>query len=202
MNKRQIHHYLKFIKKFDFWQFLALAIIFAVISVFALRQNNLHAVALRDNLLKVDQQNGDVNSALNKLRSYIYSHMNTDLASSTSVYPPIQLKYRYERLVAAEKSRVDEANMTIYTDAQHYCEGQNSVDFSGRNRVPCIQQYVSTHGLSPNPIPDDLYKFDFASPIWSPDLAGWSLFFAGFFGLLAIVRLALQIWLKHSLDEN
>ena len=90
-----------------------------------------------------------------------------------------------------------EANSKIYTDAQHYCEKVDSTDYYGTNRVPCVQQYIRNHGVSNLPtIPDSLYKFDFVSPWWSPDLAGWSLVLAGLslgtFGVFAFVRW----WLK------
>jgi hypothetical protein len=100
--------------------------------------------------------------------------MNTDLTpGKNSVHPPIQLKYTYERLLA--EANKNTGNAQVYSDAQAYCESQNPTDFSGRNRVPCITQYITSHGATPPvTVPDDLYKFDFVSPSWSPDLAGWT----------------------------
>ena len=163
----------------------------------ALRQNNLEMAHLRDAVYAADKNGGDVQKALQDLQLYVTSHMNTDLSGGPNApYPPIQLKYTYDRLVTAAGHAASEANSKIYTDAQAYCERQNSVDFSGRNRVPCIQQYVQTHGVSPPTIPDSLYKFAFLSPVWSPDLAGWSLIasilsFVGFIVLWAVTR-----WLR------
>jgi hypothetical protein len=176
--------------------------------VFALRNNNLTAVHLRDELLKVDQQNGDTAAALNKLRAYTYSHMHADLANGTSVYPPIQLKYTYQRLVAAEQARVDAINQTsnLYNDAQNYCEKTQPQSFYGAGRLPCIQNYLDSHHapapVQPKAIPDSLYKFDFASPIWSPDLAGWSLVLFVVFLLLFVTRAALEIWLRYNLKRK
>jgi protein tyrosine phosphatase len=67
---------------------------------------------LRDKLLVVDQQDGDVELALRELREHIYSHMNSELGGS-NVQQPIQLKYRYERLVNAEKVRVTQAMLRL-----------------------------------------------------------------------------------------
>jgi hypothetical protein len=145
-------------------------------SVFGLRSNNLAALSLRDNVLKVDQQNGDVETALRQLRIYVYAHMNTDLTSGpNAIKPPIQLKYRYDRLVAIEKDRVSSVNAKVYNDAQTTCEQLFPHGLSGGGRVPCIQDYVTAHGAKEKTIVDALYKFDFASPVWSSDLAGWSL---------------------------
>jgi hypothetical protein len=169
--------YLKtFILRTPTWIFLALFSFSAVTSIYSLRHNNENMIKLRSAVYKADKNNGDVNTALNNLRKYVYGHMNTNLASgNNAIKPPIQLKYTYERLQSAEQKRVDDANSNIYTQAQVYCQQQNSVDFSGRNRVPCVADYVTTHGQKANDIPAALYEYDFISPVWSPDLAGWSL---------------------------
>lgn len=206
MNKRHLHHIYTKLRVVSYWYFLIACIVFGLIAALALRQNNLTALHMRDDVLKVDQQNGDIETSLRKLREYIYGHMNTDLASSSTVYPPIQLKYRYERLVAAEKARVAGANTsTIYNDAQKYCETTQPQSFYGAGRLPCVQNYIDTHPLSQvkeNPIPDSLYKFDFASPMWSPDLAGFSVLFFALFLVLFIIRLGLERWFRHELHSK
>lgn len=201
MSKKTLYHLWVRLRPISYWYFLAAFIIFAVISVTALRQNNLTALRLRDNVLEVDKQNGNVEAALKQLRQYIYSHMNTDLATGNGIYPPIQLKYRYERLQAAQQSP---DNTKIYNDAQNYCEQQFPNGLSGRNRLPCIQQYLDSHNAQQPTaaIPDALYKFDFASPMWTPDLAGLSLFATGVFLLLFMVRFGLERWLHHTLHEH
>jgi hypothetical protein len=158
------------------WVFLVLFLFSGTVAVLSLRHNNETMVHLRSAVYEADKNNGDVNGALNKLRAYVYGHMNTNLSSGgNAIKPPIQLKYTYERLQAAEQKRTDDANTNIYTQAQAYCQQQNSVDFSGRNRVPCVADYVTTHGQKAATVPVALYEYDFVSPAWSPDLAGWSL---------------------------
>jgi hypothetical protein len=183
----------------NYWVFVALAVFFGSVAVLSLRANNLEAVHLRDKVLEVDKANGDVESALRELRTYVYGHMHTDLSSGTNVYPPVQLKYTYDRLVEAEKKRVQSEMAKVYLDAQRICEQQNSTDFSGRNRVPCIEQYVTSHTISEKPIADDVYKFDFASPSWSPDAAGISLVLSGLFAALGAASFLTQQWLKGRL---
>jgi hypothetical protein len=135
-------------------------------------------VSLREKVYTADKNNADVETPLENLRAYVTGHMNTNLNSaSNGVYPPVQLKYTYERLVAAKGNT--SANAQVYTDAQHYCEAQIPNGFSGRYRLSCIESYISQHGgASAASIPDSLYKFDFVSPTWSPDLAGWSMVLA------------------------
>jgi hypothetical protein len=202
MDKRKLHHVGKVLRTFSAWYFLIAFLLCGAVTVLALRQNNLTALELRDNVLVVDEQNGDVEAALRELRVYMYSHMNTSLATEGGVYPPIQLKYRYERLVEAQLEKTSTGN-TVYADAQKYCEANEPESFYGAGRLTCIQNYIDRQPKNVQPkttsIPDSLYKFDFASPRWSPDLAGWSMVFTAVFGFLLILRLALDRWLKWSL---
>jgi len=200
MNKRRLHHLWTRLRPISYWYFLALFIIGAVISVSALRNNNLTMIKLRDAVITADEQNGDTETALRNLREYVYSHMNTNLASGPdAIKPPVQLKYRYERLVAAEKARVAASNSQIYTEAQAFCEQQFPAGLSGGGRVPCIEQYVTRSGVTEQPIPEGLYKFDFVSPWWSPDLAGWSLVASTLFLLLFLFRFGLERWVRSEL---
>jgi hypothetical protein len=164
-----------------------LAIFFAVVSVYGLRQNNLTAIRLREDVVIADKNNKNVEEKLRILREFIYSHMNADLSTGSGLQQPVQLKYRYERLVVAEKKKTDSANGSIYSKAQAYCEKKfplGQVGASGGGRVGCIKDFVSKSGKKADPIPEDLYKFDFVSPRWSSDLAGWSLVLAFvFFGI-------------------
>jgi hypothetical protein len=200
MTKRYAHHLWTKLRRIKPWYFLILAILSTVICIFALRANNEHMVKLKEAVYTADKNNDNVSAALGSLQAYVTAHMNTNLNTGpNAVYPPIQLKYTYERLTQAQKS--SQTSDELYTAAQHYCEGQNSTDFSGRNRVPCITQYVKSHGGGQAPaasIPDALYKFDFVSPKWSPDLAGWSMVVAALSWVLFVVTLIASWLLRRS----
>lgn len=169
-----------------------------VICVFALRANNEHMIKLRTAVYSADKNDGNVELALQQLQAYVTTNMNTNLDSGNgTVYPPIQLKYTYQRILQSESQAAVNVNAQLYTQAQTYCQQQDSVDFSGRNRVPCIEQYVETHDAQLPTIPSALYEFSFVSPSWSPDLAGWSLLLAGLSGVLFIVTLAARQWFRH-----
>ncbi len=200
MNKRQLHHLWAKVRWIKPWHFLILAAVFGTVCVFALRANNQHMITLRDAVYTADKNNTDVQKPLQDLQAYVTTHMNTDLsAGNTSVYPPIQLQHTYERLVQAETDKLTKANAGLYSEAQAHCEALNSNDFSGRNRVPCIEQYVQAHTTAqPTPIPDALYKFSFVSPRWSPDLAGWSMLAALLSGLLFIVAFIVRWIVRRS----
>jgi len=169
-----------------YWVFLALFVISVSVSVISLRHNNQTMIKLRGELYVADKDNGDVNAGLNKLRNYVYSHMNTNLSSGgDSIYPPIQLKYTYARLEAAAQAQAD--NTGLYTAAENYCQQQipANISISGSGRISCVQSYILSHGGANVPaISPALYEFDFVSPSWSPDFAGWSLVFSSALFLL------------------
>ena len=193
MDKRYWHHVWTRVRPIRPWYFLVLAGLLFGLSIVALRGNSLEMAQLRSDVYTADKHNAGVQAALQNLQAFVTTHMNTDLtANPNAPYPPIQLTYTYDRAVVAAGHQATAANSKIYTDAQHYCEKVDSTDFYGTNRVPCVQQYIRNHGVSLPTIPDSLYKFDFVSPWWSPDLAGWSLALAitsvGIFAVFTAVR--------------
>lgn len=207
MDKGHLHHLWTQVRRVKPWYFLIVCILLAGTSIYAQRQNNLKMVQLRSAVYAADKNNGNVNAALMALQAYVTAHMNTNLSSGpNSAYPPIQLQYTYERLQQAQAQQQlnqDQANTQLYTDAENYCQQQDPTDFSGRNRVPCIIQYVQSHGISNftlQAIPVSLYEFNFLSPTWSPDLAGWSLVAAVLALLLFLATWITDRWFKRQVD--
>ena len=143
---------------------------------------------LRNDVYTADKNGGNVQAALETLAKYVTSNMNTSLSSGpNSVYPPIQLSYSYNRDSTDETQSLQQQNSSLYTEAEDYCQAQIPVGFSGRYRIACIEQYVTSHGLALVNVPSALYEFDFVSPYWSPDLAGWMLIVTVLLALVTIV---------------
>jgi hypothetical protein len=194
---------LAFIHRVPRYVLIAIFVASSLVSVYALRQNNLTMVQHRDAVYEADKSGDNVDAALNKLRQYVYAHMNTNLSSGgNSIKPPIQLKYTYERLVAAADREVNDEG--LYTEAGNYCQKRipASVSVSGRSRIACVQDYILSHGgKRAPPIPTALYQFDFVSPTWSPDFAGWMvalsvLLFLALLGKLIVDKLVRTGFLK------
>ncbi len=206
MSKRKLHHYLTRLRTVPVWLFLVLAVFFGVVAVLAMRANNQKMIELREAVFVADEQGGDIETALRDLREHVYSHMNTDLAAGdNAIRPPIQLKYHYERLVLAENAGLSANNETVYTDAQNHCEQAVPTGLLGRNRLNCIREYIDSRGVQTTEevhIPDALYKFDFASPRWSPDLAGISLVAAALCLALSAALLASEYTLRQRLRKH
>jgi hypothetical protein len=203
MNKRKLHHYYSKSRFVSSKLLIVLLLISTLITIFSLRQNNLNAIKLRDSVLQADEKGRDVEAALKKLRLYTYSHMNTNLTSgATSTQFPVQLKFTYDRLVAAEKDRVSKNNEKIYADAQAICEQRFPVGLSGSGRIPCIEEYVAQNGAKEQPIQDSLYKYNFVSPLWTLDLAGVSLLITILLAIFLIIKTIIDRHIKKQLHDH
>lgn len=200
MNIRKLHHLhhqLLFLKA---WYFLVAAIIFGILAIHGLRSNYSTMVKLRDAVYTADQQNGDVEAALVKLRSHVHGHMNTNLSSgSNSIKPPIQLKARYDRLAASENERIKSTNAEVSAQGERVCAERFPAGGFNSQRVTCIQEHFAANAVKQGSVPDQLYKFDFISPRWSPDLAGISIFLSVIFFILYLARLILERYMLARL---
>ena len=169
----------------------------SAVTVYALRANNLKMVELKETLFKADETGAPIQQPLQDLQQHVLHHMNTSVATE-SIYPPIQLKGTYDRLVAAEKARVDTINGSLYTTAQAKCEAEVNA-ILGRDKIPCIEQYLQDNKAEvARTIPTSLYKFDFVAPKWSPDFAGWSIVMTILIGLFLVSRIIANIWYKKQ----
>ncbi len=202
MHKRLLHHYEKRLRPISGWYLLIATVFFLSIGAFALRQNNLRMIELRDQVFQADESGEGVESALRDLRAHVHSHMNADLTSSdTAIHPPIQLQHTYERLVDKEQARVRAANQSVYQDAERICEGRFPAGRLANGRVQCVEQYVLENGIQAKEMPKELYQFDFVAPRWSPDLAGWSLLLGFIAGFFLLIRTSVALWLRHRLNQ-
>lgn len=200
MSKRLAQHVWRYVRKVHPLFFFGLSLVLAWVCVQQLKQNNLGMIARRDAVFRADKENGDVEGALRELRTYIYGHMNTSLTTGPNpVYPPIQLKYTYERKQAERQAQLGQNRSTLYHEAQQACDSQGR-DLSVSDTVSCIENYAAERGVQLATIPDALYKFDFTSAKWTPDLAGWSLVGSVVSMLACIllvgIRFAAKRWLK------
>lgn len=201
VNKRKLNYDYRRIRKIKSRYILALALFFLVLGIYGMRQNYSEMARLRTAVTVADEQNGDVESALRELRQFVHSHMNTNLSSgNVSIKPPVQLKYRYERLAAAEAARVKAANEDVKRKGEQTCAAAHPGAGFNSPRVNCVAEYVRVNSVKDKAVPSELYKFDFLSPSWSPDLAGISLLLSLICFAALIVKVLLSFWYKRELN--
>lgn len=167
------------------WLVLAF-LVCASSSVYFLRQNNLKMVELRSAVIAADKTGAGVEEALVALNEHIFSHMNT------TTVRPIELVNTYNRQAQVI---IEDANKgsgrDVYNEAARACE---------RRGVPltsiaqCAAEFASKNSPSVGPkkinLPDkNLFIYSFASPLWTPDLAGFFVALTGVLAVWLLVRL-------------
>jgi hypothetical protein len=132
----------------------------------------------------------DILRRLYDLQQYVSAHMNTDLGNGVT----LGASYDRDSKRALEAASSDQnPNGNIYKKAQEVCAPR----FSGYSaaylqcttselaKYPAASQLVNEANLPP----PASYRHDFASPVWSPDFAGWSVVVCVILALLIVVRL-------------
>ena len=156
-------------KHFKLWELLLITLFFAICSVVFLRQNNLKMIELRNQVIVADKTGVGVEQALENLNKYIFKHMNTQ------VVRPIELVNTYNRRAQAIiQASQSSQNRDIYAEGTLACE-RRGIPLS--SIAQCIAQYANDNNNSSQSdqiiLPDkNLFIYSFASPIWTPDLAG------------------------------
>lgn len=145
-------------------------------------------IELRSQVVEADKAGDGVNEALQNLNSYIFNHMNTQ------VVRPIELVNTYNRQAQAVIEASQRAGgRDIYAEGTAVCE-RRGIPLS--SIAQCIAQYANDNsaGMSSRQIilPDkNLFIYSFASPVWTPDLAG----------ILVLLTGVSLIWLSSRLVE-
>jgi hypothetical protein len=156
---------------------------------FALRKNNLQMLSLRENVVKADETGEGVGAAVHDLQSFVSAHMNST-PPKLGNEPAVQLKSSYDRAVATEKLRLTTARDKVNADAVNYCEAALPSSLLS-DRANCIIEYNTARPITGSAVVVDLYKYDFVSPRWTPDVAGWSMLVLG---VLAAVFVGQLVW--------
>ncbi|HSW80865.1 MAG TPA: hypothetical protein VLG40_00575 [Candidatus Saccharimonas sp.] len=205
MNKRQLHHWFGIIKRVKTWQLFVLLVVLVGASAFFLRQNNLQMLTLRNLVVKADEDNVDVDKSLLNLQHYVTSHMNTNLGSG------VALQHSYERAyTAAVDAAANSTNpqATIYTQVELECRPVYQSTHSFPAYTSCAHDKLSQLTPGQDPLANikapssDLYVFNFASPLWSPDVAGFTVVLTIVVTLLLIFKSITYLILRAILRSH
>ena len=176
-DNRQVKRNIRQLQRVKTWQLVILLIIAGFIAATFLRLNNVGMVERRNAVIAADKD-GDpvmIQNRLFDLQRYVSAHMNTDMQS---IYLENQYKRDSERIIG-QAGGDDNPNGNIYKKAQEVCAPR----FSGYSQayLQCTVNYLAQYSPADNPtstvtLPKaDTYRHSFASPLWSPDFAGWSV---------------------------
>jgi hypothetical protein len=190
-DKRQVRHSIKQLQRIKTWQLLILLILMAFIAATFLRLNNIGMIQRRDAVLAADKASdtGAIQSRLYDLQRYASSHMNAD---TSSFYLEHQYRRDAQKAVDAASS-IGNPNGNINAKAEAVCRPQYTVWSPAY--VQCFTDELSKYSPSPDPAQNvtlpstSLYRYSFASPLWSPDFAGFSVLVCIGIALMIVVRL-------------
>lgn len=191
VDKRQASYTLRRLKRIKTWQLCILLVLVGFIAATFLRLNNIGMLERRQAVLDADQQ-GDklvIQNRLYDLQRYVSSHMNANLDGG------IYLEHQYGRdrqaaIDAAANSGNSSGN--IYKQITDACRAQYS---AWSPYFQCVTDRLNASAPATDPMQSvvlpklELYKYDFASPLWSPDFAGFSVLLFGLILLVIIARL-------------
>jgi hypothetical protein len=178
VDKKQVRRSIKDLQRLKTWQLVVLLLLAGFIAATFLRLNNIGMVERRTAVLNADES-GDQETLIQRLSAlqrYVSSHMNTDLGRG------VYLEESYNRDLEAWQSQQfgdSNPNGNIYQKAQEVCAPQ----FSGYSSayLQCTTSELSKYPAATGPSDgtgkptQETYIHSFASPVWSPDFAGWSL---------------------------
>lgn len=201
-DKKQVKKSLKQLQCIKTWQLVILLIFACFISATFLRLNNIGMVQRRQAVYIADTKGDDslIQNRLYDLQRYVSSHMNTNMGKGVFL---VATYNRDKQAIIAKAASGSRGN--IYKKAQEVC----SPRFSSWSPayVQCtineLAKYPSGKILNDTVnLPTGPYMHNFASPLWSPDFAGWSLVVCVVILIIVIARFIGVVILRLLLRQH
>lgn len=211
LDKRKIHHYLRIVQSLKTWQLVIILLLMIFVSATLLRINNLGMLERRQAVIEADKSGDEEKTlqALHELRKYVNSHMNTSLGRGVYLEQSY-VKARDAAIEEAAKATATNPNSAAYEQASMECRSRfaGGTESFRNDYVQCVIDRVGslTQGQDPTTginLPKvDTYRYNFVSPVWSPDLAGFSVLFTLLIALAIVLRIAIVAAIKALLKRR
>ncbi len=204
-DRSQVKKSLKDLQRIKTWQLVIILVIVGFIAATFLRLNNIGMVQRRDAVISADKAGNEeaLINRLSNLQRYVATHMNTDLGRG------VYLEHSYNRDFQAWQENqygTTNPNGNIYKKAQEVCAPQfSSYSYA---YLQCTTNELAKYPAAADPASDtskprqESYIHSFASSVWSPDFAGWSVLVFGVVLLLILIRLLSAFVLHLLLRRN
>ena len=212
------------LKNIKTWHLVLVLLLLIFTTATFYRIDNLKVQDLKQQLTTADNEADDVKitSLLNDIKSYATSHTiftATEKNGTTSLVlgtGPIYLEASYNR---AAETAIQEAqeraasttnpNGNIYAAAMSVCQPlaqKNGWKWNSQPYIDCYQtelakypSYDLENFITANVPSTDLYRYDFASPIWSPTFSGFFALLAIILAIIIIIRIIIWVIVKIAL---
>lgn len=175
-DKRRVKRSIKQLQRIKTWQLVILLLLMVFVAATFLRLNNIGMKERRDAVLAADTSGDEtaLQSRMYDLQRYVVGHMNADTGA---FYLEGEYKRESQRRVDAAESYAD-PNGNVFVKAESVCKPQFTA--WSEAYVQCFADQLAKYPPSPNPVENvtfpnaSLYRYNFESPLWSSDFAGWS----------------------------
>lgn len=197
---------LRWLKKAKTWQLVLLLILIGFITATFLRLNNIGMIERRDAVLAADKKldKAEAKSTLTELQNYVSSHMNSDMDKGVLLSNIYQKDYNEAVAAAADAHN---SNSDLYQKAALECRArfQGGTASFRNDYVTCVADAVSqlpANQQSANVPHLENYHYNYASPLVSPDLAGFFTLLALALTFFILLRLILLYSLKFVVKKR
>lgn len=228
MGGKKSNHIRKLLRSFGAvrnWQLLLILIPLLFVTATLLRLDHIKMVELRDAVLSADAADNDeeIAASLEKLQEYVFTHVIVNVVESNGIQSitlgtgPFYLENQYLRaanaaIEAAESELVDDSNPNgnIYAAVGAICRQQaiaNYWTWDNPGYLNCWTSELAKYPASDNfevnltaKVPStELYRHNYASPIWAPSWAGWAMLACIVILLIVVIRILIWCVLKVAL---
>lgn len=211
--------------KIKTWMLLILLLILGFLDATLLRLNHIKMTELRDAVMTADNNNDDaaIADGLIKLKEFVFSNTVINITEENGEQVvsfgtgPFYLEHQYLRaaqaaLNAAEQQLAGDSNPNgnIYGLAGDTCKAlalQNGWTWDNVNFINCmvteINKYPAAADIQDTVVAalpsTELFRHNYASPIWTPSFLGWLLIITGVVAVVIFIRFIIWLVLRLSL---
>lgn len=216
---------LKF-RKLKTWQLLLILVPLLFVDATLLRLDHIRMAELRDAAISADAAEAsdeEITEKLSALKDYTLSNIVVNVVDDNGTQRvvfgtgPFYLEHTYIRaanraLNEAESKLADDSNPNgnIYALASEVCRAAaiaNGWNWDDANYINCmvseINKYPAASDLETTiaaSLPStELYRWEFASPIWAPTLTGFMILITLIIIVVILIRMLIWIVLRLSL---
>lgn len=213
------------LKRIKTWQLLLVLVLLLFLDATLLRTDHIRMTELRDAVLEADISEDDeaVAKRLEELRQYTLSNIVINVVDDNGVQKiefgtgPFYLEHQYikaanKALEEAESRLAGDSNPNgnVYAAASDACRAgaiANGWEWDNPNYINCmvseIQKYPAADEINDTiraSLPStELYRREFASPMWAPTFTGFVLLITLIIIVVIIIRIMIWIVLRLSL---
>ena len=225
IKKNDVKRFLRNLTRVKTWQLIIILVLALFIEATLLRFNHIRMNELKTEVAAADEAEDDaaIATALEKLRDYTNTHTVINVVErngesyATFGTGPIYLEHQYvrkasEALAKAEQEATTDENPNgnVFAKAMGVCRPlalQNGWVSESPEYINCFMSEIAKYPTSDriedtsvaNLPSTGLFRFDFASPIWTFSLAGIVAIICVILAFVVFVRVLLWICLRLAL---